>query len=79
MAPFIHWLPRSWQSLKLLRYCSLYGLLRGSTDETLIGLRDSTRFLSKKEMKQLFPDCEIRTNVSSVCRNPMSPYAGEDG
>ena len=61
MAPFIHWLPRSWQSLKLLRYCSLYGLLRGSTDETLIGLRDSTRFLSKKEMKQLFPDCEIHT------------------
>ena len=54
---FIHWFPRSWH-LRLARMFSVVGLTRPSDLEALAS---STRLLTKWEMRELFPGCEIWT------------------
>ena len=60
LTPFIHWLPKRWQR-RLGRNFTLYGLAfrppRAQVDE----LVEEYRLLSKREVHDLFPDCDIRT------------------
>lgn len=57
IALFVHWLPASWGRWKMLHKFSLHFLLnRGSEPWT-----EPVYWLSKQDMKRLFPDCEILT------------------
>ncbi|NJK72198.1 MAG: class I SAM-dependent methyltransferase [Synechococcaceae cyanobacterium SM2_3_60] len=56
----IHWLPRRWQRY-LLRWLSPWGWLAKPTSEEIAIMVETTRLLTKPEMAQLFPDCEILT------------------
>jgi hypothetical protein len=58
MAPFIHWLPRSLQRC-LMRRFTLWGWLSKPTREDIDFMVDTTRLLTLREMKRLFPDCRI--------------------
>jgi hypothetical protein len=60
MAPFIHYLPRSFQKL-ILRWCTLWGWIERPNAEQISSMVETTRLLRKSEMRQLFPDCEIVT------------------
>lgn len=55
---FVHWLPRSWQR-RLIPLFSIRGWFRKGDDVEMRKLVEEVRLLSFKEMKQLFPDCEI--------------------
>lgn len=56
---FIHWLPKHWQR-RVARNFTLWGWANRPTQETVDDLLAEYRLLSFKEMKALFPDCEIR-------------------
>jgi len=58
LAPFIHWLPKKWQK-KLIRKFTIRGILDRPTNLEIDIMVESTRLLSYKEFKCLFPDCEI--------------------
>ncbi|MCW1923516.1 class I SAM-dependent methyltransferase [Luteolibacter arcticus] len=58
MAPFIHWLPRSLQR-RLMRRFTPWGWLSKPTKADIDFMVDTTRLLTFREMKQLFPDCQI--------------------
>jgi len=55
----IHYLPRSWQ-LRLVRYFTGWGWLARPRPERIEAFLDGIRLLSGAELRQLFPDCEIR-------------------
>lgn len=54
---FIHWFPQAWH-VPLARWTSVVGLT-GAAD--LQSIASTTRLLTKKEYRLLFPDCEIWT------------------
>jgi hypothetical protein len=55
---FVHYLP--WCLAKrLIRFCSFRGIFRGGDNIDLRNLAAELRPLSYREMKELFPDCEI--------------------
>lgn len=54
---FLHWFPAAWH-VPLARWTSVVGLT-GATD--LQSIASSTRLLTKREFRALFPDCEIWT------------------
>lgn len=55
---FVHYLP--WKIAKrLLQFCSLRAWFRSGENTDLKRFADELRFLSYREMKELFPDCEI--------------------
>jgi hypothetical protein len=58
LAPFMHWLPKQLQK-KLIRWCSVYGLLQHPSPAEVEQMVDSIRLLTKMEMQTLFPDCEV--------------------
>ena len=58
MAPFIHWLPRSLQR-RLMRWFTPWGWLSKPPRADIDFMVDTTRLLTFREMKQLFPDCQI--------------------
>jgi hypothetical protein len=58
LAPFIHFFPRSKQK-RLVRYFSVWGLLTKPTPQQVEDFLGEIRLLSKHEMNELFPDCEI--------------------
>ena len=58
MTPFIHWFPLSAQR-KLLRNATVWGLTNRPNKETVEKALKELRLISKREMKELFPDCEI--------------------
>ena len=60
MAFFIHWLPKRVQR-RLLRHFTPMGLISKLTPEKADGWIAETRLLSKREMRDLFPACRIRT------------------
>lgn len=60
LAPFIHWLPRSFQR-KVIRYFTLRGLLDRLTKDQIDVMVETTRLLTYREMQTLFPDCQIYT------------------
>jgi Methyltransferase domain len=57
---FVHWFPSSWH-VPLARWTSFRGLTGAAGIEELRAIASTTRLLTKKEMKSLFPDCEIWT------------------
>lgn len=57
---FIHWLPNRWHA-PFARWFSFRGLTGASDAADLKAIAQTTRLLSKREMKLLFPDCEIWT------------------
>lgn len=54
---FIHWFPARWH-VSLARWTSVVGLT-GAAD--LQSIASNTRLVTKREFKELFPDCEIWT------------------
>lgn len=56
---FVHWLPRRWQP-RVARWGTLYGLAFKPTASEVGALIDEYRLLSYREMRELFPDGEIR-------------------
>ncbi len=59
VAPFIHWLPRAWQS-RLMRNFTIRGWLERPDAATVEAFLDEVRLLTFREMQTLFPDCTIR-------------------
>ena len=57
---FIHYIPRFYQK-KIVRWCTLWGLIQRPSQEQIDHMVESTRLLRKTEMQLLFPDCEILT------------------
>jgi hypothetical protein len=60
LAPGIHWLPRGLQR-KLLRNFTVWGWLDRPSPAKVSATLAELRLLSRKEMRQLFPDCQIIT------------------
>lgn len=56
---FVHWFPRGWQR-RLVRYITLYGLVIKPDEPQIDALLDEYRLLSYRELRELFPDAEIR-------------------
>ncbi len=59
MTPFLHYLPLAWQR-RLLRNFSVWGLLARPSRKASDDFLSQTRLLGYQEMRELFPDCEIR-------------------
>ncbi len=59
-APFVHWLPVSVRR-KMLRWFTPWGWIQKPSQEKVDKTIRFTRLLSKKQMTELFPDCEIIT------------------
>ena len=60
VTPFIHWLPRELQR-RLIRNFTLWGLSARPTQSYCDELTEEIALLSKREMKQLFPDAIVRS------------------
>jgi hypothetical protein len=58
LAPFVHWLPRSWQR-RLLRYGTLWGWLTRPDRTQVDAFLAEVRLLTLREVRELFPDCTI--------------------
>lgn len=56
---FLHWLPVAWQR-RLVRWASGWGLLTRPSQARIDAFLRETRLLTLREMRALFPDCEIR-------------------
>jgi methyltransferase family protein len=56
---FIHWLPKHWQR-RLARNFTVWGLVNRPNQEQVDLHVDEYRLLDYREMRELFPDCEIR-------------------
>lgn len=59
LAPVVHWLPRRVQR-RLIRNFTGFGWLARPTPARVEAFLDEVRLLSYAEMRELFPDCEIR-------------------
>jgi hypothetical protein len=59
ITPFLHYLPLAWQR-RLLRNFSVWGLIARPSREAVDDFLRQTRLLGYREMRELFPDCEIR-------------------
>jgi len=60
LAPFMHWFPKSIQR-RSIRYFTLWGWMSRPPQTVIDEVVEANRLLTKKEMKLLFPDCEIYT------------------
>jgi hypothetical protein len=58
IVPFIHWIPVKWPYL-VLRWATIRGLVSGFDSKSALNIRDHIRLIDLKEMRALFPDCEI--------------------
>jgi hypothetical protein len=63
LAVFVHWLPPQMFGHTLHRYLTLQGWAQRPTREQSMKIRqhEAIRFLSKRELRELFPGCSIRT------------------
>lgn len=59
MTAFIQWLPYR-VARRLLRYCSLWGIMAKPSQQQIDEFLKTTRLLSRKEIRQIFPSAEIR-------------------
>ncbi|MEO8588673.1 MAG: methyltransferase domain-containing protein [Flavobacteriales bacterium] len=60
LAPFMHWYPRGLRRM-LARWFTPWGLMARPGKAEVDDMVDSTRLLTKREMRELFPDCTILT------------------
>jgi hypothetical protein len=60
IAPFVHWLPSSYQK-RLIRWFTGWGWLARPNGAEINQFLSEVRLLNRAEMKVLFPDCEILT------------------
>lgn len=60
LTPMVHWLPANWRR-KLLRNASVWGWLTRPSQAQVDAMVAEIRLLTKREMRQLFPDCRIVT------------------
>jgi len=60
LALFVHWLPRGVQR-RILRYFTIWGWVGRPSQKEIDEMVDTTRLITKKEMRVLFPDCDIYT------------------
>jgi hypothetical protein len=60
LMPFIHYLPARFRKWMIRRF-TLRGWLEPLNDQQIDELVENTQLLTKKQMRQLFPDCEIIT------------------
>ncbi len=60
LAPFIHWLSPAWRK-RLARNFTLWGWMERPTKTDVEELVDFTQLLTKGQMREMFPDCEIIT------------------
>jgi SAM-dependent methyltransferase len=58
IAPFIHWLPRSWRR-RLIRWCTVRGWAERPGPADIEAFLDEVRLISHGEMARLFPGCRI--------------------
>jgi hypothetical protein len=58
VAVFVHYLPWS-LAKRIIRFCSFRGLFRSGDNANLKQLADELGLLSFRQVKELFPDCEI--------------------
>jgi len=58
LAPFVHWLPK-WCQRRVLRFFTPWGLISRPTRKQVEDMVEATRLISKREMAELFPDCDI--------------------
>jgi SAM-dependent methyltransferase len=69
IAPFIHWLPRSWQR-RLIRGFTLRGWLDRPNPAAVERFLDEVRLISFEEMKQLFPGSVIiKERFFGLCKS----------
>jgi Methyltransferase domain len=59
VTPFVHYLPKRWQR-HLLRNFTLWGLVTRPSSQDIEEYLREVRLLSYREMRNLFPDCEVR-------------------
>ncbi len=59
ITPFVHWLPRRWQTYTLFRYFTLWGLVTKPDKEDVRNIAQTIRLLTKSELRTLFPDCDV--------------------
>jgi len=60
LAPFVHWLPKNIQR-KIIRWLTPRGLIHKLSRKEVNEMVETTRLLKKREMRVLFPDCELYT------------------
>ena len=60
LAPFVHWLPIGVRR-RVLRWLTPWGWMTRPSQDTVDEAIAFTRLISKKQMRELFPDCEIMT------------------
>jgi hypothetical protein len=60
LAPLVHWMPRRWRPF-IVRYLTPRGWAAKGDKAAIQEMVDWTRLVSKREMKELFPDCRIVT------------------
>jgi hypothetical protein len=58
ITPFVHWFPKKWQKM-ILRHFSVWGLITHPTKYQVNNMVEEINLLTYKQMKQLFPDCQI--------------------
>jgi SAM-dependent methyltransferase len=58
LTPAIHWLPKPLQR-RLLRNCSVWGLIARPSAEYVEQMVDEIRLLAANDLRTLFPGCEI--------------------
>jgi hypothetical protein len=59
LAPLVHFLPRRWQRW-LIRWCTPWGWIARPSQAAVDRFLSETRLLSRRELAELFPDCEIQ-------------------
>jgi len=60
MRPFVHWLPEGLR-FHCIRYFSPWAWMTKPTPETIKDTIGHAQWPTRKQMEQLFPDCEIFT------------------
>lgn len=60
MTPFVHYFPHAIQR-RTLRWLTVWGWLERPDQKQINMMVETTRLLRKKEMQELFPDCQILT------------------
>lgn len=75
LTPFIHWLPDNIRMSKVIRWITVWGLITKPSPEEIKKFAKETRLLSKKEMRVLYPNCEIITERMLLGLLPKSYIA----